>query len=596
MRLVIESTRSVLRILPRHRRWKWLLLVVMALTVALFEAIGAGLIFTLINFVSPGADALVVPFVGDLRERFPATSERALQIGAVAGLGGFFVVRGIFLVVQEYVRARVVQNAGAQVAQRLILGYLALPYLFHTTRNSSDLVRNTFDSTQRLVKGVLTPLVHIFSEAILVLGLTVVLLVVSPIGTIIALAGFTPVVLLLQSRVQPRLKSLGRRSQAARSASLKALQQALEGYRDIKLLGRERHFARQFERQRAEVARTDYVKAALAAVPRSMIETALVLIIAAIFMVAVLVGEGFEGAVATLGVFAYVGLRLQPSLQKIVNGANELRYGSAVLEDIVGDLTRFDDTEPIDTEEVVPLGFAERVALHDVGFAYTSEGPAALTGINLEVRVGEFLGICGPTGGGKSTLVDVIAGLLRPTSGTVQVDGVDIAGQEPRWHRLLGMVSQNVFLIDDTLRANIAFGVSEDRIDEGAVLNALRRSQLEEVVAELPQGLDTKVGERGVRLSGGQRQRVAIARALYRGPPVIIFDEATSALDSATEAALVAALDEARTGRTLISVAHRITTLKNADRIIVVANGRIVSEGRYETLLTESPMFQALAR
>jgi ABC-type multidrug transport system fused ATPase/permease subunit len=231
-----------------------------------------------------------------------------------------------------------------------------------------------------------------------------------------------------------------------------------------------------------------------------------------------------------------------------------------------------------------------------VSFAYATGGTEVLRDIDLTIRRGEFLGICGPTGGGKSTLVDLLVGLLQPTDGSITVDGVPLGRRPLWWWSQLGVVSQQVFLIDDTLRNNIAFG---DRvsvgIDEDRLARCVQRAQLDPVVAQFPAGLDTIVGERGVRLSGGQRQRVAIARALYREPEVLVLDEGTSALDGATERALVAAIDEATHERTLIAIAHRISTIRDADRILVVADGRIVDQGTHDELLARSELFQALA-
>jgi ATP-binding cassette subfamily C protein len=242
--------------------------------------------------------------------------------------------------------------------------------------------------------------------------------------------------------------------------------------------------------------------------------------------------------------------------------------------------------------------FADRLQLEGVRFTYAPDEPSvrpALLGVDLTVRRGEFLGICGPTGGGKSTLLDLLVGLLQPTAGTISVDGRPLDAAPAWWWSQLGVVSQQVFLTDDTLRRNIAFGVSSAAIDEARLARCVERAQLTEMVAGLPEGLDTIVGERGIRLSGGQRQRVAVARALYREPPVIVLDEGTSALDGATEARLIAALDEIAPDRTLIAVAHRLDTLRGADRIVVVADGRIEASGTYDQLVDTSRLFRELA-
>jgi ATP-binding cassette, subfamily B, bacterial PglK len=595
-----HAVRRTLDLLGPDRRGRWALLVGLAIAVTMFEAVGAMLVYSLLGLISDGGGG-ELPFIGRLADRFPDVERRTLQLGIAGLVAAFFVVRSGVIVGQAYVQARLVHNAGARLSTRMVRGYLAMPYLEHTRINSAELIRNAFDSVQSLITQVMKPAVEVVAEMVLVVGLALVLLLVAPQATLIAIAVLGPLIWLVQAVIQPRLKRLGRRSQESRRGALQAMQQALGGLRDIRLLGREEEFTSAFSRQRWIMSRTDYLKTSLSELPRTMIETSLVLMIVTVFVVAVVTGRGEGGALATLGVFAYAGLRLQPSLRKIVQGLNHIRFGAAVIEDLLADRRRIDRAMMVrDRARAAraPHATALRhsIELRDVSFGYGASTAPAIDAVNLTIRKGEFIGICGPTGGGKSTLVDIITGLLRPDRGAVLVDGMELDEDPIWWYAELGVVSQSVYLIDDTLRANIAFGQTPDAVDEVLLYRSIARAQLDDVVAQLPDGLDTVLGERGIRLSGGQRQRVAIARALYREPSVIIFDEGTSALDAATEAALVAAVDELKTGRTLISVAHRISTVNRADRIVVVEAGRIVSEGNYETLMQGSPLFRALAR
>lgn len=600
MLVLTQAVRETLRLLGSEGRWRWLLLVVLAVVVAGFEAVGALLVYTLMALISGDAAALSLPLIGDLTVLFPDMPMRTLQLTVAGLVAGFFLVRAFVAIGEIYLQSRLVYNAGARLANHLVRGYLAMPYLTHTQINSSELVRNAFDSVQSLIRQVMKPAVQVVVESILVVVMTAVLLVVAPLATLIALAVLGPAIWLLLTVVQPRLKKLGRQSQEARQGTLLTMQQALGGLRDIRLLGREREFGRMFARQRREMARTEYLKVALADLPRVLIETTFVLVVAIVFILAVVTGEGPETLVSTLGVFAYTGIRLQPSLRKVVQGLNNIRFGTAIIDDLLGDRARVDaalEARQSAAQDVVPGAQLSRaIELRGVRFHYASHAPPALCDVELTIRRGEFLGICGPTGGGKSTLVDLIAGLLQPSEGEVLVDGRALGEHPFWWYAQLGVVSQNVYLIDDTLRRNIAFGRKEGDIDDELLQRSIDRAQLREVVVGLPDGLDTVVGERGVRLSGGQRQRVAVARALYREPSVIIFDEGTSALDGATEAALVTAVGELKEGRTLISVAHRISTVRQADRILVVAGGRIVADGNYDHLLGHSELFRGLAR
>jgi ATP-binding cassette subfamily C protein len=353
-----------------------------------------------------------------------------------------------------------------------------------------------------------------------------------------------------------------------------------------------------------EIAYAGYRSSVLSSISPLAIETSLILTIVAVFVLAT-TGEGsVERTLATLAVFAYVGLRLQPILQRMIGFLNTLNKNEAVVDILSRDRDLIREWREAIAGESFGHGasqgerhcFSEAVRFDRVDFAYTAGGPPVLREISLEILRGEFVGICGPTGGGKSTLVDLLVGLLQPTAGQITVDGVPLGRRPLWWWDQLGVVSQQVFLTDDTLRNNIAFGDQVDgRVDEARMARCVERAQLLPVVENLDHGLDTLVGERGVRLSGGQRQRVAIARALYREPEVLVLDEGTSALDGATERALVSAIDEATHERTLIAIAHRISTIRNADRILVVADGRIQDVGTHDELLERNELFQALA-
>jgi ATP-binding cassette, subfamily B, bacterial PglK len=598
VRLFIQSIQRSFALIQPHP-WHWTALLLLALATTAFEIMGAGLVYLLIGMVATPAAATTLPVVGDVTTVLPAVSENTLRL-IVAGLvGGFFLIRAGVMVGQGYVRARLVENATARLSTRLVRGYLAMPYVFHTQHNSAELVRNAYVSTRQLGGSVLMPIVNITVEAVLTIGLLLALLALAPQAMLLAVGLVAGLVLTLLRIIQPRLHALGRSAQEAHGRSLQALQQALGGFRDIRLLGREEEFARSYGGQRLQLARAEYIRKALGELPRSLIETALVLVIVGVFVVAIVAGDDVETVLATLGIFAYAGLRLQPSVHKIVHGLNELRFNSALLDDLHADrleieaaLQRSSERPTADTGDT----FQQAIELRGVAFSYPEGGPAVLRDVHLTINEGEFVGVCGPTGGGKSTLIDLIAGLLEPTEGSVLVDGRPISEDPAWWHRQLGVVSQSVFLIDDTIRANIALGERSSGIDPERLARCVQRAQLQGVVAELPDGLDTVVGERGIRLSGGQRQRVAVARALYREPPIIILDEGTSALDNATEAALMAAIGDLRQNRTLIAVAHRLTTVKDADRIVVIQAGRVVADGDYEDLLQVNDLFRSLSQ
>jgi ABC-type multidrug transport system fused ATPase/permease subunit len=583
-----------------------LVLPLLALVVSGLEIFGAGAIFVLLGLLTnPGAASELLP-VQLLARLLQTEGIRDLRFAVAGIVVVFFALRGAALVGRAYVEQRIVTSAAVEVAERLLAGYLAMPYQFHVCRNSAELVRNAYVNTDRLQQAVIRPLALIVSDVVLIAAFAVVVIAADPVGALLAALLLGSVTGLVQRVIRPRLRIWGQRAQKSSQGGIQAIQQAIGGIRDIKVLEREHVFLAEHSRQRRIQARTQYLSQAANALPRALIEFAIIATVVALAVAALLRGGAVEDSLATLGLFAYAGIRLQPPLQSLVASVNAVRYNAAVVDDLVRD---FDEiatwkerlgaqAEAAGAAAVgAPRSLSRALELRDVWLSYSPD-PAvrpALDRVSLTVARGEFVGICGPTGGGKSTLLDVIIGLLTPDSGLVSVDGRLLDLAPAWWWGQLGVVSQNIYLNDDTLRRNIAFGTDAREIDEDRLARAVERAQLADFVATLPDGLDTLVGERGVRLSGGQRQRVAVARALYREPPVIILDEGTSALDTATETALIRALDTIAPDRTLIAVAHRISTLRGADRIVVLEGGRITAEGTYDELVATSPTFRALA-
>jgi ATP-binding cassette, subfamily B, bacterial PglK len=402
--------------------------------------------------------------------------------------------------------------------------------------------------------------------------------------------------------IQPRLKRLGHERQAAARDAIQHVQQGLQGIRDIKVAGREATFAEVFRRARSRLARAEYVRAGLMYLPRVSIESAFLLFIVGVLLLEQLTGL-VDGLLATLGLFAYAGMRMQPSLQKIATNLNNLRYGEAVVEELARDFAELGvspdasrTTKPIAMPEPDPLTFDRELRLDRVTFRYRDDARPVLDRLSMTIRPGASIGIAGQTGCGKSTLLDLICGLLRPTSGTITVDGVDISDDVRAWQRALGVVHQQSFMVDDTIRRNIALGVPDPDIDDDTLDEVVEAAGLAPVVNELPKRLDTALGERGVRLSGGQLQRVALARALYRRPALLLLDEATSALDNATEREVIANIGQFDRGRmAIVAVAHRMQTIVRCDQVVLLSAGRLAGSGTFDQLMSSNPEFAAMS-
>jgi ATP-binding cassette, subfamily B, bacterial PglK len=593
---VTDTLRKCAYLLRQESRLRWAAVLVVAVFVSGVEAVGALLVFLLLGLVTSGEADLDLPVIGSADNLPLVGSSDQVVVWLAAAVAIFFVIRGALLLGQLYVQDRLAHHAGARLAVRLFTAYLSMPYAFHLQRNSAELIRNANESVKALTSEIIIPSVRLVSHTVLALGMLAVLVYAAPLATVFAVGFLGPVVFVLLRLVHPRLKKLGRGRQRLSKANLSLLQVALHGIREVLLFDRAAYFIRKFRGQQLATARIVYTNRIAQEIPRVLIETVLVVFIAVFFILSTTLDRSPEETLAVLGLFAYAALRLQPSLQKIVQSLNSIRFAGAAVDNVYDDLISIEPVmaRELRHSETDSLSYPvppPRIELRGVGYRYPGASEPALRHVDLVIEPGSSIGIVGPTGGGKSTLLDVLSGLLPPTEGEVLIDGVELQSLGRGWRGMLGVVPQTIFLTDDTIRRNIALAERDDAIDERRLQRALDVAQLGTFIAELPDGLDTRVGERGVRISGGQRQRVAIARALYRDPTVLLFDEGTSALDSLTEAEFVAALEALGQDRTRITVAHRLTTVRNCDQILVIDGGTVIDSGTYDELRDRNSLF-----
>ena len=539
---------------------------------AMLEMLGVGAIPAFVTLLSdptgldrlPAAQRLAVWLGAD-------TPERLVIVGAVA-LFVLFAVKNLYLVALSWVQARYVYNRQVAVAQRLLWRYLRAPYTFHLQRNSAELLRASNQDAMEVVGSGLIPLLTLAMEALTVTAVLGLLLYFEPLTSAVAftiLGGSTAIFLRVLRR---RTLRYGQQMHESRLGMLKAVNEGLGGIKVTRVLGRERDFFDAFAGASATYSRTGRMRQVLMEVPRLFLETAG---IGGLLGVAVLLswqGRPATALVPTLALLAVAVVRMIPSFNRITNALNSIRYGRAAIDAVYHDLTV---EMPGETPQAEAIPLRDAIRLDGVTFTYPGSDTPSLSGVTLTVRRGESVGFVGPTGSGKTTLVDLVLGLLAPDEGRVTVDGVDIRGRERAWQRNVGYVPQDVYLTDDSIRRNVAFGIAEADIDDAAVWRAVDAAQAREFVDRLPEGLATLVGERGVRLSGGQRQRLGIARALYHDPAVLVLDEATSALDHETEAAVMDAVEHLRGERTILMIAHRLTTVEACDTVVLLRSGRL---------------------
>jgi ABC-type multidrug transport system fused ATPase/permease subunit len=587
----------IFSLLDRHERRQFIVLTCVMVLVAFMEVIGISAVLMLLNVLSDPDLIRSSSTLGLLRDRSGLTDEFSFMVVLAAGvlcvvLFGLAVKAG-----GTYASIRFASMRGYTIASRLLGSYLSQPYTWFLTKNSSEIARNVLLEVDGLVSRVMAPAFRLVANSILVIAIVTLLMIVDPAITLLAAGLLGGSYALVYLALRERLRKIGIELMAAAGERFRVAQEATGGIKDVKLLGLEADYVTEFRKAANRTARSQAAIGVVSELPRFALEaisfgTLLALILILLFR--------HDGSIAeiipVLGVFALSVMRLLPALQQIYHALASIRGARAMLETIAAD--HASAIAPAGSPAAVaPIQLTQRVELKGIRFTYASAARPALNGLDMTINARTTIGIVGGTGAGKTTLVDLLLGLLSPDEGTISVDGATIRPETLRaWQKALGYVPQSIYLIDDTIAANIAFGVPKDRIDMAAVERAARTAALHDFVcSDLPLGYQTVVGERGVRLSGGQRQRIGIARALYRDPALLIMDEATSALDNITERVVMEAVQNIRADKTIILIAHRLSTVKTCDTIFLLEHGQVVAQGRYDELVSGNETFRKMA-
>lgn len=566
---------KALKLIPNHRIRQFPLLSILMVIGAAFEVIGISLVIPLTEVLSGGSTnrlfSLEILGLGTF-------DQNELLFFCLILFATAYVIKGIYLSFLAWLTGRYIFAIKAEVSHDLMKSYLNAPFEFHLSNNSAQLIRNITTETHQLVANVMNPILIIATEIVVIIAICLLLIILEPIGSITIILVLVFLAFTFQKIVGRYSSKLGEVRQRSDGLLIQKAQEAIGGIKDIKVLGKIRHFLDRFSqsaRTSANVAAKQHI---IVQIPRLYLETISVLILCFLALFITSNGGSPNDVFSALSVYALSAFRLMPSANRILFALSSLRYAETVInalnehKNIKNEKLKYDDGRRGKSY----LPFENCIQLKEVFYAYPNTEKFALCDVSFSINKGESIGIIGKSGSGKSTLSDVLLGLLTPHSGSITLDGVNIQDNIQGWRNKVGYVQQDIFLLDDSFCRNIAFGFDDKTIDYARMSEVLIEARLDAFISSLPKGLNTPLGERGIRLSGGQKQRIGIARALYRKNSVIVFDEATSALDNETEREIVTAIKSLSRLRTIIVIAHRHSTIEHCDRIVEISDGKVI--------------------
>jgi len=568
-------------------KWFYIFLVLMLFGM-IFESLGIGLIAPVIKVILEPDILSTNNYLTGVIQFLGISNYKSLIITSFIFLGLIYFFKNLFLTYFTWFRINYLANLRMNLSNRMFKMYLSQPYTFHLQRNSAQLIQNTINECNVFTGRILAPITVILSESLVVLGITTLLLFIEPFGSLISILFLFIIVKIILSLSKKHIARWGKERQFHDGKKIQHLQQGLGGVKDVLILGKTEHFLSQFQIHNLLGKLPEQKQAFVQEVPRFLFEVLAVLSLMIIVLSMTIQDKETSTILATLAIFGAAAFRLMPSITRILAAIQSVRYGLPVLDSIAQELSLSNTVTQITSSNKMinsSSSFKDKLVMKNVVFSYPETSLPSLKNSSLEIKRGECIGIIGPSGSGKSTLVDIILGLLKPDIGAILLDDKDIHSNLRSWQGQIGYVPQFIFLLDDSLRNNIAFGDLEDDIDDTLIQRAIETAQLSEFVRELPKGINTEVGERGVRLSGGQRQRIGIARALYQNPGVVVLDEATSSLDYNTEKRIMDTVYKINKDKTVIIIAHRVSTLQDCDRIYRLEGGKIIEEGESSSML-----------
>lgn len=598
---MIKMIKKIFYLFDKKARQQTIILLIFMLIGSVLEAFGISLILVFIGIVNNSPGVTSSKWLSKIYEISGSYEHKDF----IMIFGGImfcaYLLKNIILLLQSYIQNRFIYRFQAVISKNLLHAYLHGPYIFHLQRNTAELLRNLTQSMGTMFGNGVIPIISFVSELLVVISISTLLFMFEPAVTIYALLIFGGLTLLFYKQVRKKITHYGNMVNDSSTKIILWANQSLGGIKEIKLFGRESFFLDSFAKSRFDNAKYNIYFGTIQKMPRLFLEVLLVGGILLVIIVVISRNDNPASLIQILTLFAMASIRLMPSANQIVSSLNSMRFGTSAVDDIYNDIVLFRPNNGHD--EVVQmkndrLDFSQEIRLTELSFQYPETNGPVLKNINFNIKYGTSVAFVGPSGSGKTTLIDIILGLLNPTKGKLLIDGIEISQDNKNlipWQKNIGFIPQDIYLIDDSLRRNIAFGLDDVEINDNRISEVIKQAHLEDLVKLLPEGVNTNIGERGCRLSGGQRQRVGIARALYNNPNVLIMDEATSSLDNRTESEISMAIEELQGDKTVIIIAHRLSTVKKCDKLFFIKDGRVMDSGTFDELIRTNMDFRRMA-
>lgn len=575
----INSTKKLLSLFSKREKRNAFILLLLSIVSAFFQALGVFSIFPFIDIIIDPAAITNNEFYFFFYQLFKFNSETDFMI--FLGIIIFIIMVGsnVLAALTIWYKNKFVFNQNHKMSERLLKNYLEKDYQFFLNRNTSELAKNILDEVNILTQRYLLAIFDVIINGLILLFIVVTIIIVNPVVSLITIISLGIVYFIVNHFIKGGLRKRGIKRREANKERYKMANEALASIKITKVLGVEPFFLNRYSVNSSKFAKYNRYASIAGALPKYIIEAFAFGGLVLYLVVSLSMGSNILEIIPIVSILALGGYRMLPAIQVIYNSVSQIYYNKPILDKIYEDTFINLKTKKIKTNPNIKIDLTDKITISNLSFSYEGyEDKKILENINLEINKGEVVGFVGRSGAGKTTLIDILMGLLNPSTGNIKIDNNIINETNLKaWQHNIGYVPQEIYLSDDTIANNIAFGTPGDEIDLDLVKNAAKLASLDKFIEEkLELGYDTVVGERGVRLSGGERQRIGLARALYKNPKVLILDEATSSLDNITEKSVLKAIDQASKDRTVIMIAHRLTTLSNCDKIFDMENKDLI--------------------